>query len=244
MAMNIGRAASIIVYRQNGGRPEVFLTRRSRRVKSFPGFWVFPGGKQDAGDIAVAHSLPPQVFNPGFIFQPVFQEAMAEEFQQMLGTQPDLEIRPAFSDFEWLSLAVTAARELWEETGMALSRPALDEASSAAVQARLLEQADGLQDLLAQFAFALDLSAVEVAGRITTPDLGPHTRRFDTAFFMVPWPDKRVRGALSKEVEAGEWLSPEEALRQFAPEQLAIPTQYILRTLHERWAPQNMEGRG
>ncbi|PSR35247.1 MAG: hypothetical protein C7B44_13565 [Sulfobacillus thermosulfidooxidans] len=229
------RAASIILYRHQQGRMEVFLTQRSQAVQSFPGFWVFPGGKQDPADELVAKTLPTRTFDAGFIEQEAFQAAMAPEFHQMMGKQPLLERHEPFSVEDWTALAVTAIRELWEETGMALTAPRLNGIDARRLQHRLLAQADQLPTLMEQEGFIPDISQLEVAGRITTPDLGPRTRRFDTAFFLVPWDIEVGPMALSQEVAVGEWFTPDEALTRYAPAQLAIPTQYILRMIHQRW---------
>jgi len=51
-------AASVtLLWRHNGdGELELFLVRRAKTLRFLPGFWAFPGGKQDPEDDSAAHA--------------------------------------------------------------------------------------------------------------------------------------------------------------------------------------------
>ncbi len=228
----------MILYRPGPRGHEVFLTRRSTVVRSFPGFWVFPGGKQDPEDIVLAQTLEGSLNGEGgegFIQQAAFQKAMAPEFAAMLHAQPRLEDHSAWNAEDWQALAVTALRELWEETGLALMQTPCSSPAALARQEGLLFSEEPFARLLENVGLTLDLSGIAVAGRITTPDLGPKTRRFDTAFFLARAPEPLPAPVFSQEIDEGCWMRPADALEEFGPEQLAIPTRYILRQLHHIW---------
>ncbi|MCL4495804.1 MAG: NUDIX domain-containing protein [Firmicutes bacterium] len=227
-----GRAATVILYRQCQEGYEVFMTQRSVQTQSFPGFWVFPGGREHPDDSVVAAHLRQEPVLNLVVEQQQFQETMSRDFVMSMGYLPSLEIRPAFGLPDWQSLVVTALRELWEETGMAYTKPVLIQDERVAIQQALLEGTPLLR-LMDRYHFELDAGALTAIGRITTPNLGEKVRRFDTAFFMVPARNEAEPLRNSAEVAATCWLTPAQALKQYGSI-LAIPTRYILMQLEKK----------
>ncbi|WP_028963234.1 hypothetical protein [Sulfobacillus thermosulfidooxidans] len=228
----IGRASTVIVYRHTLNGYEVLMTKRSSHVTSFPGYWVFPGGKESAEDRLIAATLHKAVQMDLFIDQEEFQQSMGDYFLKSIGVIPTQEKPKSFQPLEWLSLLVTGLRELWEETGLAYSLPWLTDGVRHAVQSALLE-GESLHQLMARYHYGLDVQAFTAIGRITTPNFGEQVRRFDTAFFLARDLHQSPRLTAS-EVTQVEWVRPQAALTRFNG-LLAIPTRYILMQLAQRW---------
>ena len=135
-------AATLIVLRNNS---HVLMGQRAAGAAFMPGKFVFPGGAVDAADAAIALAGP---LNP----------RCAARLAQDSPLSPQ-------------TLAIAAIRELWEETGQRLSRPAVwndpppDWRGFAAPGQR--PDASGLR-----FIF-----------RAITPPGSP--RRFDARFFLA-----------------------------------------------------------
>jgi 8-oxo-dGTP pyrophosphatase MutT (NUDIX family) len=90
-------AASLILLRGSDTRVEVLMGRRAAGHRFLPDVYVFPGGRVDAKDyVAPSHT----------------------------GLREDVQTRVAVSGgaARARALAVTALRETWEETGLALGR--------------------------------------------------------------------------------------------------------------------------
>jgi 8-oxo-dGTP pyrophosphatase MutT (NUDIX family) len=88
-------AASLILLRSGGTEVEVLMGRRASGHRFLPGVYVFPGGRVDAEDyVAPSHSV----------------------------LREDVQARVALSGGEARAraLGMTALRETWEETGLAL----------------------------------------------------------------------------------------------------------------------------
>jgi 8-oxo-dGTP pyrophosphatase MutT (NUDIX family) len=89
-------AATLIVWRRGADGPEVLLGRRSKRAAFVPEFFVFPGGRFDDGDRTARPASP--------------LDAAAVPRMAVRGDE-------AFAT----ALAMTAARETEEETGLMLA---------------------------------------------------------------------------------------------------------------------------
>ncbi len=229
----VGRAATVILYRHHQEGHTVFMTQRPVHTQSFPGYWVFPGGKEHPEDEVIATSVRQDPDLDLVVEQQQFQKAMSHDFIALMGRLPSLETRPPFKRLEWKTLMVTALRELWEETGIAYTCPQLTPGDRLAIQQALLE-GRSLLHLMDRYHFELEADKLTAIGRITTPDLGAKIRRFDTAFFMVPAPDQEFL-INAAEIQATRWLTPKKALEQ-DQSTLAIPTRYILMELENtRW---------
>jgi 8-oxo-dGTP pyrophosphatase MutT (NUDIX family) len=95
-------AASLVVWRQDGGRTDVLMGMRVAGHRFMPNRLVFPGGAVDAADFAAPAGTP-----------------LRPEVVALMTRAATLELAHA--------LAHAAARELFEETGLSLGAPpALD----------------------------------------------------------------------------------------------------------------------
>ena len=93
-------AASLILYRQRGGRAEILVGRRHAGHSFMPQRWVFPGGRVDPGDARVKPATP-------------LREDVALRLAQCTP-----------SPSRARALAVAAIRETFEEVGLLLGKPA------------------------------------------------------------------------------------------------------------------------
>jgi 8-oxo-dGTP pyrophosphatase MutT (NUDIX family) len=171
-------AAAIVLIRRDGPVPRVLMGQRGRGAVFMPSKFVFPGGAVDPEDAAAgsAAALDPAV-------------------RRMLGVEAD----PALA----VPLAMAAIRELWEETGLRLGRPA-GQGSGAPPPGWSAFCGDGLVPAPEHLDFLF---------RATTPPGWP--RRFDARFFLAE--SDAVAGdpddfsAASDELSHLRWLSLDEA---------------------------------
>ena len=87
-------AATVIIARQGAGGPEVLLLRRSAKVGFFPMAWVFPGGRLDPADVAMASHSAGDVAGLPDVARPLAVAAVRECFEESgvwlgSGTPPD-----------------------------------------------------------------------------------------------------------------------------------------------------------
>jgi len=161
-------AATVILVRRDRRVPRVLMGQRGKGAAFMPSKFVFPGGAVDREDrdIPAARPLP-------------------EPTARRLRLRAD----PALAE----PLAIAAVRELWEETGLALSHPTGARPASLSpdwqpfFDAGHHPAADGLE-----FIF-----------RAITPPGRP--RRFDARFFMAD--ADRISGDLDDFSRAGSELS-------------------------------------
>lgn len=113
------------------------------------------------------------------------------------------------------TLIATAARELFEETGVLKARGAerlapleLDELRRA-----VLAETLGFGELLAQRGFTLHGDDFVPAGRWITPPFVPGG--FDARFFLVESVPSHVAQVWKGELASGEWIAPAEALSRW-----------------------------
>lgn len=127
---------------------------------------------------------------------------------------------------------VTAARELFEETGVLkargsekLSPPDLDELRKA-----LLEEKLTFAELLASRGLALHTDDFVPAGRWVTP---PYLRGFDARFFLVEADAHHAASIWPGELAGGEWIAPAEALARWARAEALLhpPNLHALRVM-------------
>lgn len=180
LADGIRDAATVILIRQ-GNRssvPRVLMGQRQRNAIFMPAKFVFPGGAVDPQDyeIAPAQSMP------------------AEEIAR-LGVQSDAGLARV--------LALTAIRELWEETGLALGTT--DAPSPVAPPSEW--------ESFYSAGYRPDASVLRFVYRAITPP--GKTRRFDCRFFLADAgalasdPDDFSRA--SNELSELSWLTLAEA---------------------------------
>lgn len=145
-------AATVILTREGREGPEVLMGQRGASAAFMPNKFVFPGGGVDAGDrdVPLARTMP----------EPCLRRLAASPLPGALpGLTPE-------------TLAATAIRELWEETGLPL-------ASSAAWS----HAAPGDWSALAARGLMPDASALRYVFRAITPP--GRSRRFDARFFLA-----------------------------------------------------------
>ena len=215
------RASAAVVpwrRRQDGGL-EVFWIRRADALSFMGGWHAFPGGGLAKGDEAIQVEGEPRGLGATASALPAsLLEGLAE-------LPPDLVP----------GLAAAALRELFEETGLLLARPALEPAEAAADRRRLLAGEAAFAALLAERGLALDASRLVFAGRWLTPPFGP--LRFDNRFFLLEWPaDEPLQPEVwPGEAAEGEWIAPGEAWSRWRRGDVlaAPPILHLLRVLAE-----------
>lgn len=113
------------------------------------------------------------------------------------------------------TLRVTAARELFEETGVLMAAGALPAQSVLdAARRALLDGKLEFAELLARHGLRLRAQDFVEAGRWVTP---PHLPvRFDARFFLVEAPEASKAEVWPGELTEGEWISPNRALTRWS----------------------------
>jgi glyoxylase-like metal-dependent hydrolase (beta-lactamase superfamily II)/8-oxo-dGTP pyrophosphatase MutT (NUDIX family) len=221
---------------RGAGGIEVFWVKRGESLPFMGGWHAFPGGGLSRSDAEIA-VIPPAA--------PAAPAVPAAE--------------PAAPDLEPGILAC-AIRELFEETGILLARPAggsnaappgagADQPPPASPPARgagpdPARLAGARRALLGGRSFAAvlqdlgcvaDASRLVYAGRWLTPPFAP--LRFDNRFFLLEWPAGEAvqPEVLPGELEAGAWVEPEAAWRSWRLGDVlaAPPILHLLQVLGE-----------
>lgn len=215
-AVPIRPAATVMVLEDlpspsGGDRLHVLMLRRTARAVFAGDMWVYPGGRVDPEDEAIA---------AGHVVG-----LTASEADRRLGV-----------DGGGLAFWVAALRECFEEAGILLARRIADGApldgSAPEVAARLAERRRALNAGTVTFAEVVREEAVELdAGRIhdvahwITPLGSP--RRFDTRFFLAAAPPGQLAAHDDTEVVHHEWVEPAVALDRFRAGELSMMTPTI-----------------
>ena len=182
-------SASVVLWRRReGGGPddvEVYWVKRSESLSFMGGWHAFPGGGMSRSDAALPLSGEPQHGWPES------------------GDEPGSGLLPG--------LAACALRELFEETGILLSSPAVDPEETTGHRQALLAGERKFADVLQILGVKLNASPLVYAGRWVTPPFAPI--RFDNRFFLLEWPpDSPAEPAVyTGELESGSWIPPAEA---------------------------------
>jgi endoribonuclease LACTB2 len=230
-------SASVVPWRRSAaGGIEVFWVKRGESLPFMGGWHAFPGGGLSRSDAEIA------VIPPAAPAAPAVPAAEA--------TAPDLEP----------GILTCAIRELFEETGILLARPAggseaaspgaaADQPPPASTPARgaapdPARLAEGRRALLGGRSFAAvlrdlgcvaDASRLVYAGRWLTPPFAP--LRFDNRFFLLEWPAGEAvqPEVLPGELEAGAWVEPEAAWQSWRLGDVlaAPPILHLLQVLGE-----------
>jgi 8-oxo-dGTP pyrophosphatase MutT (NUDIX family) len=124
-------------------------------------------------------------------------------------------------------------RELFEETGLLLSDPALAAGEEAEERAALLGGRRGFGQILRDRGLRLDGGRVAYIARWVTPVR--FSRRYDTRFFLARLPEERAgfEPDLTDELVGWTWLTPGEAIERFREGRLPMlfPTRTTLDAL-------------
>lgn len=140
-------ASSLLVYRGSGDQAEVLLGRRPKGSRFMPDVFVYPGGAVDDGDADIVPA-----------------SALSETIVSRLNASCEA-VTPT-------TLAMTAVRETFEETGLIL-----------ASQGDPGESADPTWTTFRDRGLAPSLAPLRYIGRAVTPTYRP--RRFHARFFAV-----------------------------------------------------------
>jgi 8-oxo-dGTP pyrophosphatase MutT (NUDIX family) len=205
-------AATVILLRDAAPSPEVLMIERHSRSEFLPDMYVFPGGRVEDQD----HALADRVIGVDAAAQlPQFEPGRA----------------PAFF--------VAAIRETFEESGILLARRGregafIDAGEAAALSRHRLEVQSGelsFRTLVEREKLELAADCLSVHAHWITPE--PVPRRFDTVFFAAIAPPGQLARHDGVEATDHVWIRPEEALDQLeaAERRIIFPTSQNLRTL-------------
>jgi 8-oxo-dGTP pyrophosphatase MutT (NUDIX family) len=186
-------AATVVLLRDRGDGPEVYLLRRTASMAFAAGFFVFPGGSVDARD-----------------------EDFADE--AWIGPRPSEWARALTSDEPRArSLVCAAVRETFEESGVLLAGASADRVVAdtsgedwEADRLALLDRSLSLAELLLRRGLVLRADLLRVWSHWITPEVEP--KRFDTRFFVAAMPDGQRTRDVGGEADRVAWLRPSDAL--------------------------------
>jgi 8-oxo-dGTP pyrophosphatase MutT (NUDIX family) len=192
-------AATVVLLRETDGRLEALMMRRNAGVAFMGGMWVFPGGRLDAADKS------PEALARVF---PDARGAALPQLATMQGTALDAR--------ETAGLHVAACREAFEEAGVLLACTVSGDACDAATVARLGARRDEVTGDATAFARMLEAESLFIDTRPLvywahwiTPSIEP--KRFDTRFFVAPYPVGQAASADLSELTEHAWLEPANA---------------------------------
>jgi 8-oxo-dGTP pyrophosphatase MutT (NUDIX family) len=217
-------AASVLLVRDAASTGvDVYMIRRNRGMKFLGGYYAFPGGKVDPAD-----SEP-------------------EARSRVRGVTAQDCARCFTDGVAPIAYWVTAARELFEETGVLLACDAGGapiDAGQAAIDSTRREVMDGaaFMDVLARRQWYADLRALRYLSHFTTPPRSPI--RFTARFFVCPLPHGQEPRLFTEETSEGFWIAPGAAYWRFVDDEMAMaePAEYALAylsqfaSLDELWA--------
>jgi 8-oxo-dGTP pyrophosphatase MutT (NUDIX family) len=175
-------AASLVIIRGHGADTEVLMGKRARRHKFMPDMYVFPGGRLDAVDRTA----------------PVLKELPDKPMKRLINQSGERIAR---------GLAVAAARETWEETGL--------------VMGEVTDQ-----------GLVPDLSGMDYLARAITPP--PSPIRFHARFFITD-AEQIAGGADAPLGGSGELLDlAYRPLRESLEMPIADVTEFVLEEVMRR----------
>ena len=181
------RSASLILIDRTGAVPRILLGRRSDTQKFMPNLYVFPGGKTDRQDHKMHAISELRDFDNYRLLRGLGANASAAKAR---------------------SIALTAIRETYEETGLVLG-----------AVSQIAQKVAGWSDF-AKHGLAPQLACLRVIARAVTPPNYPH--RYDTHFFAAFRDAALHEGASrlrpSDEIADPGWFTISEA------KQLALPS--------------------
>ena len=205
----------MILLRDGAVSPEVLLLLRHARSEFLPDMYVFPGGRVEESDFALADHVAG-----------ITASQAAARLETVRGE-------------EALGFYVAAVRETWEESGILLARrrgsaELLDaDAAHALAQHRLEVQAgrSSFADLVESEDLELACDLFAVHAHWITPEAVP--RRFDTIFFATRTPPGQRALHDGHESTDHVWSRPEDAIdaARAGTRQVIFPTLLNLETL-------------
>ncbi|MBA8838088.1 NUDIX hydrolase [Ochrobactrum sp. RH2CCR150] len=197
-------AASLLLIDRSTDTPRVLMGKRHHSLAFMPGKFVFPGGRADSIDGAITAA----------------NELSHDDTLKLLdgmGSRPSMRRARA--------LGLCAIRETFEETGLRVAYPVVDD-SSAEPPHGLPANHQDWRAFLGQGALPA-LSSLRYFARAVTPP--EHVRRFDTRFFIAFCDSLPEFGkqqlAPSGELENLDWVSIDDVTKL----DVALITQIILK---------------
>ena len=201
-------AATVVMLRDAPGGLEVFLLKRASASDVLAGAYVFPGGKIDPADAALATQLDRQ----------------AAALQAALG-EPG-----ATAEFA-ASCYVAALREAFEESGVLFAHGA--SAPQVARATALLREGRGFAEVLGETGLQLDTGSVLPWSRWVTPRMASvSSKRFDTRFFVAAVPPVQTARHDDYEATASVWIAPRAALEQYREGRIDLAPPQIMSLAH------------
>lgn len=189
---NIRLAATVVLMRDTGNGPEVFMMQRPGGV-DFPDLHVFPGGKVDDQDL----------------IEDRVSGCSESEANRLLGLNAG-----------GLRYWVAAIRECFEECGVLLARrdgrflelqEPVEVARFEGYRQMLIDGDMTMADLCAREQVVLAADCLLYFSHWLTPDSAP--RRFDTRFFVARMPVMQETAAHAWEMAGEHWVLPLAALK-------------------------------
>lgn len=209
-AVPLSPAATVVLLRETPSTGvEIYLQRRHHALAFAGGMYAFPGGRVDPAD--------------GHLADHLWAGPSPAQWGAMFGAGDLVEAR---------AHVVGVVRELFEETGVLLARPARDQSSwPGEAERRAVSEGRPLADVLDQHGLAVDTAALTAWSRWVTPRL--ERRRFDAWFFVAALPKGQHPRAATDESHEGRWVAPRDVLSQHVGGELAMlpPTWWTVREL-------------
>lgn len=194
-------AATVIVLRDRDTHPKILMGQRGAQAAFMPNKFVFPGGAVDVGDAAIPLDAP---------LSPLCARRLEDDARHDLAH----------------ALTVAAIRELWEETGLVLGKPAGWSGNVPPDWHQFAATGHVPSAARLQFVF-----------RALTPPGRP--RRFDARFFLVDADDIASDpddfSAASDELSHLQWVALSDA-RSF---DMPFITEVVLCEIDARVADRN-----
>ncbi len=208
-------AATVILLRDGSVSPEVLMTERHSRSAFLPDMYVFPGGRVEDQDHALADHIT---------------GVTPADATRLVAHVPPRTAQAFF---------VAAIRETFEEAGILLARRrgtggllGADEVEEIAPY-RLQLQAGRtrFREIVERFDLELAADRLAVHAHWITPEKSP--KRFDTVFFTALAPDDQTASHDGVETTDHIWIRPEDALEQMhgGMRRIIFPTAVNLETL-------------
>jgi ribonuclease/clavin/mitogillin len=258
-------SASVVPWRRGeAGELEVYWVKRGETLQFMGGWHAFPGGGLSRSDAAVplapgggpavatAAALPSATASPASPASAPASPASPASTSPASPVSPAPPATPADAGAPAATQApdlapgilACAIRELFEETGILLARPAGSSGAKTAARPEPAALAQARTALLGGKDFAAvlqglgcvaDPAHLVFAGRWQTPPFAPV--RFDNRFFLLEWPaDEAMQPeVLPGELESGAWIAAGAAWQAWHRGEVlaAPPILHILRVLAE-----------
>lgn len=128
-------------------------------------------------------------------------------------------------------LRATAVRELFEEAGVLLSTPAVEQAIYTPWRARVDKDGADLEALLAETGAVIARDLLHDFAHWITPSIEP--RRYSARFYVARLPEGQSASPCDRETVDDVWVTPEEALARADELRLPPPQQHTFMSMCE-----------